>query len=411
MALAFLITIYASARALGSRAPRRLAGARGRGVRRGHGLQGVDGHGAGCGGALRRDVGVRLARRRRSANGGGSTASSRRRGLILAALLQAGARIHSAGFSAGVSPVDLSAEPDDHARALPAAVGLAERAGRQLRLAAAADAGRRPPRRAAHCRAAGADGGRAAAAADARLSRRLVLPHAGADIEHSADCDGSRRRAAHVPAAHRASSRSRWSVWRGLAQADRPRPRRHDGAGRAARDGSSAPPPWRAIGSTPRRSAWRKRCSRGGRRRPPNRRSDRSSRSPDATTRRSRACGRRRRRFRAPTITSAASCSIRAGLTKRCRRSTSSCALEPMLAEVVPARTMMGRVFMLQKQWSEAEEQLRLVLSMSPSAQLRAHARHWDSWPTRCSQQQKFAEAQAAYAPVPGRRARTMSAR
>jgi superkiller protein 3 len=70
--------------------------------------------------------------------------------------------------------------------------------------------------------------------------------------------------------------------------------------------------------------------------------------------------------------------------------------LEPMLAEVVPARTMMGRTFMLQKQWSKAEEQLQLVLSMSP-ARSPEHVTAMGFLADTLFEQQKFAAAQAAY--------------
>jgi Flp pilus assembly protein TadD len=71
--------------------------------------------------------------------------------------------------------------------------------------------------------------------------------------------------------------------------------------------------------------------------------------------------------------------------------------LEPTLAEMVPARTMMGRVFMLQKQWPKAEEQLQLVLSMSP-ARSPEHATALGFLADTLFEQQKFAAAQAAYA-------------
>jgi tetratricopeptide (TPR) repeat protein len=41
---------------------------------------------------------------------------------------------------------------------------------------------------------------------------------------------------------------------------------------------------------------------------------------------------------------------------------------EPALAEAVPARIMLGRGFMLRRQWPQAEAQLRLVLTMTPQA-------------------------------------------
>ena len=71
--------------------------------------------------------------------------------------------------------------------------------------------------------------------------------------------------------------------------------------------------------------------------------------------------------------------------------------LEPMLGEVVPARTMMGRAFMLQKQWPKAEEQLQLVLSMSPASSPE-HATALGFMADTLFEQQKFAAAQAAYA-------------
>ena len=39
---------------------------------------------------------------------------------------------------------------------------------------------------------------------------------------------------------------------------------------------------------------------------------------------------------------------------------------EPLLLEVVPARTLMGRAFLTQKKWPDAVEQFRLVLMMTP---------------------------------------------
>jgi Flp pilus assembly protein TadD len=63
----------------------------------------------------------------------------------------------------------------------------------------------------------------------------------------------------------------------------------------------------------------------------------------------------------------------------------------------VPARTMMGRTFMLQKQWSKAEEQLQLVVSMAPARSLE-HATALGFLADTLFEQQKFAPAQAAYA-------------
>jgi protein O-mannosyl-transferase len=70
--------------------------------------------------------------------------------------------------------------------------------------------------------------------------------------------------------------------------------------------------------------------------------------------------------------------------------------LEPMLAEVVPARTMMGRAFMLQKQWPQAEEQLRLVLSMT-AARDSAHTTALGFLADTLFAREDFASAQPAY--------------
>ena len=70
--------------------------------------------------------------------------------------------------------------------------------------------------------------------------------------------------------------------------------------------------------------------------------------------------------------------------------------LEPALAEVVPARTMMGRVFMLQKHWPQAEEQLRLVLSMTAPRDM-AHTTALGFWADTLFAQEKFGAARTAY--------------
>jgi hypothetical protein len=70
--------------------------------------------------------------------------------------------------------------------------------------------------------------------------------------------------------------------------------------------------------------------------------------------------------------------------------------LEPVLADVVPARTMIGRAFMLQKRWADAEQQLKLVLSMAP-ARGAAHSTAQGFLADTLFAQQKFAESQAAY--------------
>jgi tetratricopeptide (TPR) repeat protein len=76
---------------------------------------------------------------------------------------------------------------------------------------------------------------------------------------------------------------------------------------------------------------------------------------------------------------------------------------EPQLAEAVPARTMMGRAFMMQQRWPEAEEQLRLVLSMSPSRS-PAHTTALGFLADTLFAEQKFAEARGAYVTYLGER-------
>ncbi len=102
-----------------------------------------------------------------------------------------------------------------------------------------------------------------------------------------------------------------------------------------------------------------------------------------------------------------ASCSIRAA-TKRCPRSDQFVRLEPMLAEVVPARTMMGRVFML----SEAVVQSRGAAAAGARSMAAASStrRRRGFWPTRCSSSRS---SQPRKPPTSNtcRRARTMSAR
>jgi protein O-mannosyl-transferase len=70
--------------------------------------------------------------------------------------------------------------------------------------------------------------------------------------------------------------------------------------------------------------------------------------------------------------------------------------LEPMLAEVIPARTMMGRAFMLRKQWPQAEEQLRLVLSMA-AARDSAHTTALGFLADTLFAREDFASARPAY--------------
>jgi protein O-mannosyl-transferase len=69
---------------------------------------------------------------------------------------------------------------------------------------------------------------------------------------------------------------------------------------------------------------------------------------------------------------------------------------EPQLAEAVPARTMIGRAFMLRQRWPEAEAQLRLVLSMAP-ARSTAHTTALGFLADTLFAEQKFAEARGAY--------------
>jgi tetratricopeptide (TPR) repeat protein len=70
--------------------------------------------------------------------------------------------------------------------------------------------------------------------------------------------------------------------------------------------------------------------------------------------------------------------------------------LETMLAEVVPAHTMIGRIFMLQKRWPQAEEQLRLVLSMTAPRD-PAHTTVLGFLADTLFARENFAEARTAY--------------
>jgi tetratricopeptide (TPR) repeat protein len=76
---------------------------------------------------------------------------------------------------------------------------------------------------------------------------------------------------------------------------------------------------------------------------------------------------------------------------------------EPKLAEAVPARTMIGRAFMLRQRWPDAEEQLRLVLSMAPPRS-QAHTTALGFLADTLFAEQKFAEARGAYLAYLGER-------
>ena len=183
-------------------------------VRPGHGMQGVDGHRAPDGRAVRPRVRVRLLPGAPPDGGLRSIWVWPAAWLVLAALLWSGPRVYSAGFATDVSPwtyllnqtamivryLWLSIWP----RALVANYGW-PRAADARRRAAAGRGGRRP------CCCATIVG--AAQAAAAGLPRRLVLRHAGADVEHRADCHRGGRRAADVPPAHpaRRAGGRRWS--------------------------------------------------------------------------------------------------------------------------------------------------------------------------------------------------------
>jgi Flp pilus assembly protein TadD len=68
----------------------------------------------------------------------------------------------------------------------------------------------------------------------------------------------------------------------------------------------------------------------------------------------------------------------------------------PLLVEAVPARTMLGRTFMMQKQWPRAEEQLRMVLSMT-SPQGEAHTTAFGLLADTLFGEERFDEAAAQY--------------
>jgi tetratricopeptide (TPR) repeat protein len=70
--------------------------------------------------------------------------------------------------------------------------------------------------------------------------------------------------------------------------------------------------------------------------------------------------------------------------------------LEPTLAEAVPARTMIGRARMLQRQWPEAIEQFRLVLSMTPTLD-EAHTTAVGFLADALFGEQKFDDARSYY--------------
>src|SRR5687767_4703744 len=86
--------------------------------------------------------------------------------------------------------VDVSAQPDRDADAVPVARDLATRPGAVLRMAAATDARCRTPAGRSRPRAVGADGLRALAPPARRIPGRVVLSYAGADVERGANCDG-----------------------------------------------------------------------------------------------------------------------------------------------------------------------------------------------------------------------------
>ena len=104
MALFYLLTLYASLRARWRRPVRRawMALPGGRRVRAGDGVQGVDGHRADHGRAVRPRLRVRLASSRRSGPGSVSTSASRRRGCVLAALTGRARARQSADFRPGL---------------------------------------------------------------------------------------------------------------------------------------------------------------------------------------------------------------------------------------------------------------------------------------------------------------------
>ena len=71
--------------------------------------------------------------------------------------------------------------------------------------------------------------------------------------------------------------------------------------------------------------------------------------------------------------------------------------LEPILAEAVPARMMIGRARMQQRRWPEAVEQFRLVLSMTPALD-EAHTTAIGFLADSLFAQEQFDEARTYYA-------------
>jgi tetratricopeptide (TPR) repeat protein len=71
-------------------------------------------------------------------------------------------------------------------------------------------------------------------------------------------------------------------------------------------------------------------------------------------------------------------------------------AAEPALVEAVSARTMLGRGFMLRRQWPQAEEQLRMVLTMMPTSD-PARAPVIGGLADTLFQEQRFEEAASHY--------------
>ena len=169
-------------------------------LRLGHGRERSHGHRAGHGAALRSRVPVRLIPRSVPPEGfllsgpGGDVAGSRRDPPAVPSVRRRGLRAGDRGV--GIRAYAAGSDP-----ALPAAELLAERAVLRLLLADRDERLADRPGGGRHRGAAGRDAVGAAPRACARVSRRVVLPGPGAELELPADRDGGRRRASDVSAA------------------------------------------------------------------------------------------------------------------------------------------------------------------------------------------------------------------
>ena len=223
-----------------------LAGGVDRRVRDRHGLEGVDGHRAGAGAALRPRLPVSVVQDRAPRAGGALRGPGRDVGRARGAAPRRAA-IERGAVHRGHA-LDLSPQPAVADRPLPGAHRLAPRARARLRPAAAARRGRRAAAGRAGRGPRPAHAVRAVAAPDARLPRRVVLRDARAGLERGADCHRSGGRAADVSAAHGAGGA---------------RGRRGAAAVRAARVGRVACAAGRHRRRLPAARRRHRRCARG----------------------------------------------------------------------------------------------------------------------------------------------------